>query len=714
MLQQFGSLFLGGTFAVVLFACCPACSENSVKINSYILRDRVVVLDRIVMKKALYVAFSVSEELTRAHIVSIRGRLHVNDRLLAESVETKMRGRHGNILFDLPFEIPDGSYTIRIDLMDERGDTLGQGELALARSAMKSAWGSPTRSRVSAFREITNPRSTDEPAVSDRNRAIGYILFARSPLEYVFGDARPRLGEVIDTITISAVRNEYRPVTFSLYPLQTLGRVIISVNDLIGDDGVITKEQIAIGYIDSVQETIGLPEGTYQVMPSLIRPGNQVEIKAGKARRFWLTIRVDANVRPGTYRGAISIAPEFGERKIVPLTITVAPITLEDIPGKDYFMLMTYEFTELTMPWGKEQKASIERYGRAVFKDYREHGMTTVCVHSPFIYSEHKDGTPRLEDIYTALRAARDVGFSRPTIWYLGHLIQTAKPRHPGNILGYDEMVHPALLAELVRNVSTYAKQNHSPEVVFLPIDEPDDATQDYQTRRQTIAPSLLKAIRGAGGKSMLTSNDYQRSQSADYYCSGSFVEADLQAAHGRGASYWIYNNDVTTKCNNPAYARYIYGYYMWKNNIDGMSSWTFQNTQNASGLPDRVDAPGSDLYLAYPDPKGPLPTLRWEAVREGINDHKLVYQLMKRINKFRKMGIDVDRYESLLAGIKIADEPTCNVQNARRGDENFQYYRDRLITLIIDADERLGARMNNRPLGHTNSLGTKETITHQ
>jgi hypothetical protein len=714
MLQQFGSHFLA-TFALVLFACSPACSENTVIIHSYILRDRVVVLDRIVMKKALYVAFSVSKELTRAPIVNVRGRLNVNDHLLAESVETKMHGRYGNIIFDLPFEIPDGSYTIRIDLVDERGGSLGQGELSIARSAMKSVWGPTMRSRVPVFREITLRDGADEPAVSKRDLATGYVLFARSPLEYVFEDARPHMGEVIDTLTISAVRNEYEPLTFSLYPLRTLGKVIVSVNDLTGSDGIITKKHIAVGYVDSVQETIGFPEGTYRVMPSVIRPGNQMEIKAGKTRSFWLTVRIDANVRPGTYRGAVSILPEFGERKIVPLTITVAPITLEDIPGKDYFMLMTYEFTELTMPWDKEQKASIERSGRAVFKDYKEHGMTTVCVHSPFIFSEHKDGTPRLEDIYTALRAARDVGFSRPTIWYLGHLIQTAKPRHPGNILGYDERVHPARLAELVQNVSAYAKQNHSSEVIFAPIDEPDDATQDYRTRRQTIAPSLLKTIREAGGKSMLISNDYKRSQLADYYCSSSLNEAGMQAVHGRGASYWVYNNDVTTKCNNPAYARYIYGYYMWKNNIDGMSSWTFQNTQNASGLPGRVDAPGSDLYLAYPDPKGPLATLKWEAVREGIGDHKLLYQLMKRVNKLRKMGINVDRYENFLAGIKKAtDDPTCNIENARSGDSNFQYYRERLISLIIDADERLGARTNDRTPGHPDSFGIKRTITRQ
>ena len=78
-------------------------------------------------------------------------------------------------------------------------------------------------------------------------------------------------------------------------------------------------------------------------------------------------------------------------------------------------------------------------------------------------------------------------------------------------------------------------------------------------------------------------------------------------------------------------------------------------------------------------------------------------------------MGINVDRYENYLDGIKKATgEPTCNVENAQGGDTNFQHYRDRLISLIIDADERLSARTNNRPLGHPDSLSAKETITRQ
>lgn len=151
----------------------------------------------------------------------------------------------------------------------------------------------------------------------------------------------------------------------------------------------------------------------------------------------------------------------------------------------------------------------------------------------------------------------------------------------------------------------------------------------------------------------MLTGSNYKQFGPVDYLCSGKMSEEDLRAAHSDGSVYWLINNNVTTKCLNPAYARYIYGYYTWMNHIDGMSSWTFQNTQNASGLPTKADAPGRDLYLAYPDPHGPLATLKWEAIREGIDDHKLLYQLAKRIQKLKGKGIDASKYEEFLSGIE-------------------------------------------------------------
>jgi len=274
----------------------------------------------------------------------------------------------------------------------------------------------------------------------------------------------------------------------------------------------------------------------------------------------------------------------------------------------------------------------------------------------------------------------------------MGHLIKTSKPKHPGNIKGFDKSTHLPRFKELVAKVNDYAVVNNCPEVIFLPIDEPDDDYQDYKKRRQNITPLLLKTIHDAGAKNMLTYRNYEQFKPVDYICSSRLDPEQLDKAHKDGAVYLLYNNEVTTNCTNPAYARYIYGYYTWANKIDGMSSWTFQNTQNSSGLPTKADVPGRDIFLAFPDPAGPLATLKWAAVREGIDDHKLLYQLMKRIKRLQEKEIETSRYEDCLN--KITQKQGS--PGSELGDNNgwssvfFKQTWENLISLILDANEVL------------------------
>jgi hypothetical protein len=644
------------------------------------------------MKKALYVSFSFAKSIEQYKNVNVHGFLLNGDKVVCETSLKALSENSGNLVFDLPYQIPDGQYKIEIDAFVEKGDLVATGFVVVERSALKNYFYPGSGSSEIAFEEIPAHREPEVAKPTIHDKSIGYMLFTRSPLEYVFSESRPQKSEIIDHLTIQVVRNEFEPITFSLYPLQNLGTVKISVTDLKSAKEIISKNKIRVAYVETVQETIGLPEGRFLDLPTLIRPGNQVKVERSKCQRFWLTIRIDDNVLPGVFKGKITISPQSGLETSFPLEVTVMPISLEDIPGIDYLMLMTYEFTELTMPWSSEEKEKIYRSACHILKDYKEHGITTLCLHSPFVLITKEDGTPNLEDIFAALRAAKEIGFKGRIIWYMGHLIQTSKPRHPGNIMSFDKGIHLPRLKYIVETVSKYAEEHGCPDVIFLPIDEPGDSYQDFQNRRQAITPLLLKTIKDLGAKNMLTSDDYKHFKPVDYLCSSEMNEEDLKAAHDSGSVYWLYNNDVTTKCLNPTYARYIYGYYPWMNHVDGMSSWTFQNTQNARGLPRQADVHGSDVYLAYPDPNGPIATLKWEAIREGIDDHKLVYQLVKRIQNLKGKGIDTSKYENFLLGIRKREgTPGCQERDDDKWTPTFfEKSRNHLISMILDAEAKL------------------------
>jgi len=651
------------------------------------------------MKKALYVSFSFNNSIREAKNLDVHGLLLNGDKIVSETFLKAFSENNGNLVFDLPYQIPDGQYTIRIDAFTGKGKLVASGFVIVEQSDFKRIFDPQGKKSVPVFEEIPARKEPEVVKPTNQDNSIGYMLFSRSPLEYVFPGSRPKKSEIIDHLAIQAVRNEFKAITFSILPLRDLGMVEISVTDLLNPKGTISKDNIKVAHVEMVQETIGLPGGKFENLPTLIRPGNQVNIQAGKCQRFWLTMRINDGVFPGVYKGQITLSPQNGLEASLPLEITVVPISLEDIPGIDYFMMMTYEFTELTMPWTKEEKEKIYKSACNVLKSYKEHGITTLCIHSPFVLITKEDGTPNLEDIFAALRAARDIGFKRPILWYMGHLIQTSKRIHPGNIIGFDQEIHLSRLKYLVESVSKYAKEHDCPEVIFLPIDEPGDSYQDYQNQRHSTTPLLLKTIKDSGAKNMLTASNYKQFGPVDYLCSGRMSEEDLKAAHSDSSVYWLFNNEVTTKCLNPAYARYTYGYYTWMNNIDGMTSWTFQNTQNASGIPTKADAPGRDIYLAYPDPNGPLATVKWEAIREGINDHKLLYQLAKRMKTLKEKGINTSKYEEFLLGIrKIEGTPSCQIGDDEEWNPGFfEKSRNRLILLILDAEAKLDLSKDRR-----------------
>jgi glycosyl hydrolase family 123 len=681
------SIAIGITFFFFL-----SCSKNTITIHSLVLRNRVVVLDNVVMKKALYVAFSLPVHRQEVQQLRVKSQLLHKGNKFSESQTTLSDSANGNIVFDLPYDLPDGVYTVTIDVMDTTGKCIASGFKNADRTELKSTLDSKQQVKLTAYQEIRNAADPHEFVPADREKIAGYVIFARPPFEYVFPESRPKKTEVTDRLSVEVVRNKFEPIAFSLYPLRDLGTVKLIVTDLVGTNGTIRRESMKMAYIESIRDSTGLPPGKYQTIPELVKQGSEVKVENGKCRTFLLTIRINRNVMPGIYKGIIYIVPAYGRKAKLHLTVNVSPLFLEDIPGKDYFMMMTYEFTELTMPWSAQEKKEIYKSAVNILQDYREHGMTTLCIHSPFVMIAKDDGTPNLEDIFAAIKAAKDLGFNKPLIWYMGHLIQTAKPKHPGNILAFEEGVHIPRLEYLVKKVSEYAWAEGRQKVIYMPIDEPDDAYQDVNKRRENATPLLLKAIEQAGGMSMLTAGSYKQFQPISYLCSYNLDTQERDIIHRANAVFWMYNNDVTTQCMNPAYARYIYGYYTWKHDLDGMSSWTFQNTQNANGPPATAGGIGSDVYLAYPDPRGPIATLRWEAIREGIDDHKLIFQLMKRVAKLKKERIDASKYDDFMAELKKKEgEPSCDVRKNDQWDANFfEKNKEAIIALILEADKRL------------------------
>ena len=81
---------------------------------------------------------------------------------------------------------------------------------------------------------------------------------------------------------------------------------------------------------------------------------------------------------------------------------------------------------------------------------------------------------------------------------------------------------------------------------------------------------------------------------------------------------------------------RFLTGFLFFKSGAEGCASWIYQ-----AGKKDPYnDFDGSDYreakdaMIVYPSPKGPVPTLQWEGIREGSDDYRYLYTLGELIEK--------------------------------------------------------------------------------
>jgi hypothetical protein len=265
--------------------------------------------------------------------------------------------------------------------------------------------------------------------------------------------------------------------------------------------------------------------------------------------------------------------------------------------------------------------------------------------------------------------------------------LQAAKGQHPGNIRLYDPEIHPARARYLAETALRKAKELNGPPLFFMPIDEPRIAL------RQQITLELFREIKKSPGtKIMSTTNiggkllDIENDSQVDR-----ITLRPGERTRQSDRKVWEYNNTVV-QCLNPGYSRYIYGYYTWRQDLDGMNSWGPGTTQNARGNPfEDLDHEFTDYAITLPHAGGPLATVNWEAIREGIDDIRYIYLLEQRCSlSAARHPVEVENAQKFLDSIReMCDFDDRNIIN-EFGDwtpERFESLRKQVTGWIQRLD---------------------------
>jgi hypothetical protein len=629
-----------------LLFCSGPDNRTRIEIVSYVVRDRVITLNSIEMKSMIIVAFKILPKLDNLTDLTVVGELYCNNQFISQDKIPNLDSLGNNLGFDISlsqgefrydklFGLPEGRYLIVISLFDQHQRLLAQCKKELKRNQIGR--------RFYGFDKIYDPPlyvpknslSANSKTIDkiDTPKEKDYIVFQKSYLERVYPYTEPKASDFIEAISTEISRNEYQPITLSIRALKNLGKVQITIAPLQGKSGKLGADSIKVGAVGYLTEITGPESDTdmvyYRWAPKIIE-SKEVTIPQGRTQGYWITLKAGGDATPGDYRGIITIRPQFGRQTQIPIHVKVLPLRLTDTDIQ-YGMMMTYAFYELdNNVWTEQEKALIKQGGFEIYKDFREHGMTMIYPHSYFYLKFDTSGQPVLQSLKASLEAYQRLEFHGPFCWYMGHLLQTAKPFHPGSIDNYDAGVAKTRLRKLLNLFETMAKELGIPKekLILQLVDEPDDRD------RISAGKELNRIARQMGFKTLVTRNWPE----LDVICTGiPSNDKEARKLKQMGKPWWIYPNNALT-AKNMSYTRYVFGFGAWRLGVDGIVPWTFQMSQGCNGNPFTV-LDGPEVMVAYPGIKGPIPTPTWETIRDGINDYKYIYLLKRLISVAKGRG---------------------------------------------------------------------------
>jgi hypothetical protein len=460
------------------------------------------------------------------------------------------------------------------------------------------------------------------------------VVFVTNYLERGSLATEPRKKQVTDAVRVFASPGEYEPATFSIRSSVELKGVRVELaSDLKGRGGsAIPKAAVEVRLVDPFKEW------TKKDIECFLLKKDTVDIAASTTRRFWVTVHVPDDAKPGVYRSKIVIGkpitelgPDLGRLEtLAGLTYEVEVLDIRLLSAQETGMafFMYYNTAYFAGRPDGAEKFITDAYQRRVFEDMRGHGMTTATVYlypvvdGKFTLTGHTKNHLGFIPTMETLKEAKLVTPGLPVIW-LG-----AESYGP----------------DVWKGVLDEGRKKKWPEIVFYAVDEPGEEKRNKQVRafmkgfnafrskypqyglRVTTALGSSPGIHKVGhyydlwiGHTLLALDGVggewakERNWDTDMISEAKRLKKEL----------WVYDCSLS-----PVHAemnRYYFGIWAWTAGVKGCSHWAYFAQPY--------------LSYAYPTEDELVPTIGWESVREGIDDYRYLATLKRLADKARAAG---------------------------------------------------------------------------
>ena len=557
--------------------------------------------------------------------------------------------------------------------------------------------------------------------------AYGYRVPTERPHElwwcegpYKVGRWRPAPAAVRGVIEVALARNEHEPIQLVLRPTSRLTNLRVTAEGL---DGIrVQVHRVAYVPVTRPTDSAGSMGEWPDPLPAL---DSEDTFGAGANQPLWITFSTSADTPAGVYTGQLSVAA--GDwRATVPVVVRVwdfvLPMraTLQTAFGLDVGAIRRYH--------NLSRDEDVRRVWELYLESFAEHRIApyTPAALDP-VHVQVRDGKVLLD--FSRFDAACERwldqrGFNSLMVTLNGLGGGTFHERHPGRFGGLAQGTpeYERLMEDQGRQWVEHLRQKGWLDLAYVYwFDEPEP--KDYPFVVETM--QLLRRI-APGLTRMLTEQpEPELYGHVDLWCPvvGAVDEATIAERRRWGERFWWYlccaprAPHIGLFIDHPAVDLRVWAWLSRRWGVQGHLVWRVNYWTSSSAFPPpAIQNPWQDpmsyvsgygygpgrvgywgngdgrfLYPPNRDPtrdtrphlEGPVSSIRWEMLRDGVEDYEYFALLQRAIDDLRRARPDHPLLSSAEAVVRVPDGVIVSPTEYSKDPQPLLRHRHRLGELI-------------------------------